>query len=220
MKIDLKNVNLLVLRRSNLAANPMPINTGMVVKFGEGTFTWNIRDTINYELDRGRLEDVRRGDEIPIDISITGKYEYIQQYGADVNERLSLFEAMDGTLLNGDPNPWVTAASPTPAGVEIEEWLDCAPYCVALELHNDLRRECPAINGPPPDPPKYPLPLEAMLFRFFRAESHAMDVKAGTIAVTGKCNTTDPLVQRVVDFPYTVDELPTPLDGWPEDPRG
>jgi hypothetical protein len=215
MKIDLKNVNLLVLRRSNLAANPMLVESGMVVKFGEGTFTWNLRDTINYELDRGRLEDVRRGDETPIDISLTGKYEYIQAYGADVTNHLSLFEALDGTLLNGDPSPWIAAVGGAP-GPETEAWLDCAPYCVALELHNDLRRECPAVIGPPPI---YPLPLEAILFRYFRVESHAMDIKAGTIAVTGKCNITDPLVQRVDDFPYTVDELPTPLDNWPADPR-
>lgn len=211
MKIDLKNVNLLVLRRSNISSStPMDPNTGMVVKFGEGTFTWNLRDTINYELDRGRLEDVRRGDEVPIDISLTGKYEYIQQYGATMSGNLSLFEALDGTLLNGDPSPWATEG--TPPGPEIEAWLDCAPYCVALELHNDLRRECPNIT-------LAASMLEATLFRYFRAESHAMDVKAGTIAITGKCNITDPLVKRVTDFPYTVDELPSPLTGWAADPR-
>jgi hypothetical protein len=46
-----------------------------------------------------------------------------------------------------------------------------------------------------------------------------MDVKAGTIAITGKCNITDPLVQRVTDFPYLVDDLPSPLGGWPADLR-
>ena len=213
MKIDLKNVNLLVLRRSNLAAEPMSHLTGMVVKFGEGTFTWNLRDTITYELDRGRLEDVRRGDEVPIDISFTGKYEYIQQFGANPlgTDYLSLFEALDGTLANGDPSPWQDAGTPPTQGPEIEPWLECAPYCVALELHNDLRRECPNLTG------NF---LEAVLFRYFRVESHTMDVKAGTIAVAGKCNITDPLVQRVADFPYTVDDLPSPLDGWPDDPRG
>lgn len=217
MKIDLKNVNLLILRRSNLAAEPMPNLTGMVVQFGDGTFTWNLRDTINYELDRGRLADVRRGDQTPVDVSFSGKYEYIQEYGADHASHLSLFEALDGALLNdlvdgpGAPSPWLTAGSGATAGIETEPWLDCAPYCVALELHNDLRRECPNLTG------RF---LEATLFRYFRAESHAMDVKAGTIAVTGKCNITDPLVQRVTDFPYLVDDLPSPLDGWPADPRG
>ena len=160
---------------------------------------------------------MRRGDEVPIDISLTGKYEYIQSYGANAVNFLSLYEALDGTLLNGSPSPWLTAGVAPNVGPEIEPWLDCAPYCVALELHNDLRRECPDVVGPPP---KYALPIEALLFRYFRAESHAMDVKAGTISISGKCNITAPLAQRVDDLPYLVDDTPSPLNNWPADPRG
>lgn len=205
MKIDLKNVNLLILRASNQSGNPMSNLVGMVVQFGAGNFTWALRDTIDYQLERGRLGDVRRGDEVPIDISFTGKYEYIQSYGANPVNALSLTEALDGVLANGDPSPWIAE------GVETEPWLECAPYCIALELHNDLRRECPNVTN-----------IEAMLFRYFRAESHAMDTNAGTIAIAGKCNIVDPFVKRVLtaSMPYTVDELPTPLDGWPDDPRG
>lgn len=202
MKIDLKNCHLLVLPKRNVDWDAVP---GIIVKFGDGTFTWSIKDNINYEKDRGKLEDVRRGDQSPLDVSLTGKYEYIQLTtsfsGAAPRAPRTLFEAFDGVQSNGDPISWQDAD----VG-EKEPWLDCAPYCVQLELHHDLRLECPETATPG----------EIYLFPFFRAEAFNADVKAGTIQMNGRCNVTDPLVKRIAtdNWWYDVDESPTNYENW------
>jgi hypothetical protein len=230
MKIDLKNCVLFIRRDTAAVTPPGNGNQGdfMLVKFGGGNFTYTIRRNFTYELDRGLLDDVRRGDEAPLDISFGGKYEYILSVpvtpspsvsdlrNAYLNQ-LMLQEAMRGKILDGvTAHPWVTA------GLEREPWLTCTPYCTALELHNDLRHECPEthVRG------------EALLFRYFRAEAVDHDVKAGTVAVTGKANILRPMALNPWcatpdEWPYTLNpgDVPIPFpkgDGtlmWPKDPR-
>jgi hypothetical protein len=230
MKIDLKNCTLFI-RRTPEAATPPGSTQGdyLIVKFGEGNFNYTIRRNFTYELDRGKLDDVRRGDEAPLDVSFGGKYEYIQSINPGVDplktdlanayrNQLTLQEAMRGKRF--DPaltHPWVDA------GVEREEWLACSPYCTALELHNDLRRECPDLLN---------VPGEALLFRYFRAEAVDNDTKAGTVAVTGKADILRPLALNPyptsgtgpVFWPYEIDPgvVPVPFlcpDVWPYDRR-
>lgn len=233
MKIDLKNCTLFIRRTTEANTPPGNTNQGdfMLVKFGEGNFTYTIRRNFTYELDRGLLDDVRRGDEAPLDISFGGKYEYILSIpvptpsgatplrDAYVNQ-LTLQEALRGKILDGvSAHPWITA------GIEREPWLVCTPYCTVLELHNDLRLECPDVD----------VPGEALLFRYFRAEAVDHDVKAGTVSVTGKANILRPMSLSPVPYPrpkgtweYAVDVpgvVPLPfLKGggtweWPLDPR-
>lgn len=227
MKIDLKNCTLFIRRTTENNTPPGNGNQGdfMLVKFGEGNFTYTIRRNFTYELDRGLLDDVRRGDEAPLDISFGGKYEYILSVPVSTPvgatplrdaylNQVTLQEAMRGKILDGvTAHPWVTA------GVEREPWLTCTPYCTALELHNDLRHECPDVDAAG----------EALLFRYFRAEAVDHDVKAGTVAVTGKANILRPMAlnPHPTNWLYTIDPGVVPLPflkgggtwEWPLDPR-
>lgn len=207
MKIDLKNCTLLILRARNLTS--LAATNGLYVKFGDGTLTYNIRQNITYEKDRGKLEDVRRGDEVPLDVAITAKYEYIHN-PPSITAAYSITEALDGVDANGTPVDWLDQTPPV-GGIDREPWLDCAPYCVQLELHNDLRYTCPNVL----------IPGEAYLFPFFRTEASNIDTKAGTIQITGKCNVTDPLTMRVgpgatgYPWPYNLEDPVIPLTYWP-----
>jgi hypothetical protein len=238
MKIDLKNCTLFI-RRTSQANTPPPGGEAdqgdyLIVKFGEGNFTYTIRRNIIYELDRGKLDDVRRGDEAPMDITFGGKYEYVMSIpaGSDplrtdlanaYRNQLTIQEAVRGKKFDGSTaHPWLVPGL-SPSGVEREPWLACTPYCTTLELHNDLRRECPDLLD---------TPGEAVLFRYFRAESVDNDTKAGTVAISGKANILRPNVLN--PFPqggtgpvywlYEIDpgEVPIPFlcpTDWPYDRR-
>lgn len=207
MKIDLKNVTLFIRRTTVTNVSPAVGVRGdyMVVKFGEGNLTWNIRRAFTYDLDRGLLDDVRKGDEEPLDVSFGGKYESVSSFPTTASGQpqekyqLSIEEAVRGKMFNGTVHPWITA------GIEREGWLQCCPYCVQIETHNDLRKECPDIPQ---------MPGEAMLFRFFRMETCDHDVKAGTVNVTGKCNILRPYVMN--PFPRPSDFSPPATTGTPE----
>lgn len=226
MVISLRNCTLFVRRTTEANAPPANLNQGdfLIVKFGEGNFTYNLTRNFNYEMDRGRLDDVRRGDETPIDITIGGKYEYVQSVPVATGDasplldayhnQLTLQEAFRGKMFDGvTTHPWVAA------GIEREAWLVCTPYCVALELHSDLRRECPDVDTPG----------EASLFRFFRAESVEQDTSAGTVSITGRANILRPLVLNPApaNWLYSIDPGTVPLPfvkgsgtwNWPEDRR-
>lgn len=213
MKIDLKNVTLFIRRTTWVRGLPSQSEAGdfIIVKFGEGNLTWNIRRAFSYELDRGLLDDVRRGDEEPLDVSFGGKYEFVSTIWTKPSPpqrlskyQLSLEEVVRGRMYDGATvHPWITA------GIEREPWLQCSPYCVQLEAHNDLRKECPdvlAMRG------------EALLWRYFRAETCDHDAKAGTVNVTGKCNILRPYAMNpypitggTPEWGYAVDADPIPF---------
>lgn len=218
MKIDLKNCLLFIRRHTNHNTAPGDGERGdfILVKFGDGNFTWNIRRGYNYELDRGKLDDVRKGDEEPMDISFGGKYEWVSSFPieGDTNlvrgvykNQLSIVEALRGKILDGEStHPWIGVednGDRDKAKIEREPWLApdasqgaCSPYCVALELHHDLRFECPDLDAPG----------EAYLFRYFRTESINADAKAGTITCSGRANILRPLVKN----PYPTTSAMTP----------
>lgn len=192
MKIDLKNCTLFI-RRTSYSNSP-PAGNGdfgdfTIVRFGEGDFTFDPKTPFQYELDRGKLDDVRRGAEQPLEVSFTGKFEQaisVQRSGGSgivtiYRNQLSILEALKGRMADGvSQHPWLVAGK----GIEREAWLGCSPYCVTLELHNDLRHECPDSN----------MAGEAYLFRYFRSEGRNCSLKGGTIQVQGKCNMLRPHV--------------------------
>ncbi len=184
----------------------------MGLKFGEGNFTWSIAKNFDYQLDRGKLDDVRSGDEAPIDVSFQGKYTFCKSRG---NESYSPHEIIDGhdfedgtVLFNGAAENWLSE-------------FGCPPYACELEFHNNPAMECPGTTAHG----------EAQLFRYFRAESIQCDARAGTIDVSGKCHILRPFIKRVDasggsggDFGYIKKQDMVPLDDstptvWPNDAR-
>lgn len=129
------------------------------VKFGEGNFTYSEKRNINYVLNRGRLTNatIREGDEVPIDISFQGVWEYVTSRSADSAGEITIKDAL---TKSGKASGW-TSSSADP----------CEPYAVDLEIVYD-----PGSCGD----------SETLLFSDFRYESIDFDMKAATVSVTGK----------------------------------
>ena len=160
--IDLKNVVLTI--KDNVAES-------VEVKFGEGNFTYTRAKTYEPQLDKGALDTVVLGDEVQMDISFGGRWDYVRSDGSDLTVTDALYQE------NG-ASAWVS----TSASISGQE---CAPYCTDLQLVNTPTCTSGISN-----------PIETITFAQFRADNIAYDVSAGTLAVSGKSNTTKPTVVR------------------------
>ena len=69
-QIDLKKATVTL---SDGAGTP---NT-LVMTIGEGNLTYTERRNIDYTLDRGILDEVREGDEVPVEVSMDATWEFI-----------------------------------------------------------------------------------------------------------------------------------------------
>lgn len=137
------------------------------ITVGEGNFTFSEKKNIEYIMDRGTLDDVRAGDEVPMDVSFQFTWDYYtgsSATGADPTPH-------DALKQQGNASAWVsTDADP------------CRPYSVDLQI----------LNVPNCDTADQ----ETFTFPDFRYESLDGDSKVGTISCTGKCNATEPTVVR------------------------
>jgi hypothetical protein len=72
MKIDLKNA-VINFKSGGTGSNVKTLE----VKIGEGNITWTEKRNMEYTLDRGQLDTVREGDEVPVDVKIDLVYEFL-----------------------------------------------------------------------------------------------------------------------------------------------
>jgi hypothetical protein len=138
----------------------------LVVKIGEGNLTFSEKRNIEYSLDRGLLDTVKEGDQVPMEVNFEFLWEYIM--GKD-SSTPGLKEALTKT---GGASGWVS--SDTDA---------CRPYAVDLELEY---LPTPASCGD----------KETILLPDFRYESLDYDLRNAQISCAGKCNALSPSVTR------------------------
>jgi len=158
-QIDLKNCTI---RIKDGGANYID------VKIGEGNLTYSEKRNMQYTLDRGLLDEVREGDEVPVDVKLDAVWEYIT--GGVSSSGVPSIE--DALKKKGGAASW--ASTDTDA---------CRPYAVDLEIIYE-----PTPEGCGDD--------ETILLSDFRYEELAHDLRAGTISVTGKCNVTEAVATR------------------------
>ena len=138
------------------------------IKVGDGNITYTEHMTHEYLLDRGDLDTVREGNQVPMDVKMEAVYEHITQ---GTSEPVSPMDALKGV---GGAAEWVSASSDL-----------CEPYAIDLiVLHT---------------PPCGTSENERTTFPDFRADTKEVNFKDATISVTGKCNVTEPTVERDVD---------------------
>lgn len=131
------------------------------VKIGEGNLTYTEGKNIEYILDRGQLDDVREGDQIPVQVSFDFQWDYI--LGVSGSSTPSVEEALKGV---GEAADWVSTDSD-----------GCRPYSVDLEITYAPQ---PSTCGD----------QEIITFPDFRYESLEHDLREGTISCSGQCNVT------------------------------
>jgi hypothetical protein len=159
-QIDLKNATIKI-KDGSTPANEL------TVKIGEGNLTYTEARNMEYTLDRGVLDEVREGDQIPVDVSFDFVWEYLKgQTGSGT-------PTVEDALKNrGEASDWVSTDSD-----------QCRPYAVDIEV---TYAPTPVVCGD----------MEIILLSDFRYESLDHDLRAGTVAASGRCNITDATVTR------------------------
>jgi hypothetical protein len=160
MQLDLKNCTIKI---KDGTGTPNEIS----VKVAEGSISWTERRNMEYTRDRGTLDEVREGDEEPMDVSFDFLWEYIRGPGGS-----GATPTIEDALKNvNDASGWVSSDTDT-----------CRPYAVDIEIHHTP--DCGS-----QDEEKYVLPD-------FRYEELQHDLNAGMISCSGKCNATKATVTR------------------------
>ena len=158
-QIDLKNATI---RIKDGGAN------SLTIKVGEGNLTFTESRNIEYTLDRGNIDEVRQGDQVPMDVRLDFVWEYLK--GASGSGATPTVE--DALKKRGAAAAWVSTDADT-----------CRPYAVDLEIEY---LPTPSTCGD----------KETITLPDFRYESLDHDLRAGTVALTGKCNAVEATVVR------------------------
>jgi len=90
------------------------------IKIGEGNLTYTENKEYEYLLDRGDLDTVREGNEVPMDVSLEFVYEFIR---TGTGEAITPVDALKGI---GGAASWVSASDDL-----------CEPYCVDVLIQHD-----------------------------------------------------------------------------------
>lgn len=138
------------------------------IKVGEGNVTYTEAREYEYGLDRGLLDSVREGNEVPLSVDMQFVYEFVRTGTA---ETITPVDAIKGI---GGAASWISS----------DQEDNCAPYAVDIEI--DF---VPSCSGQSVEGEKTLLPK-------FRRESLAFDLSAASISCQGKCFATEALITR------------------------
>lgn len=156
-RIDIKNT---IFRVEDGGSNQL------IIKVGDGTITYSEKKPREFLLERGSIDTVRDGDEVPMDLSFQLAWEFLTGQPTD-----TVPTPEDALKQRGDASAWVSSNPDA-----------CQPYSVDLVA---LRTPLCATEV-----------KEKYTFQMFYYEDLAHDFKAGTISVTGRCNSFEPIVER------------------------
>lgn len=167
-RIDLKNCVFTLLD----GTSPTPFQ--MSLKIGAGNLTWSEKKQYDFILDRGLLDKVRYGDQLPVEVSIDAQYEYVMQPASNTlgPGGSVLYSVEDFVKKINSGSALVTAGADA-----------CEPYAVKVRITQD--QGCAGV------------PTEIVLIPEFRYEKATHDVRAGTIQLTGKAKVVKATVTRV-----------------------
>jgi hypothetical protein len=109
--IDLKNTTIKILDGNK---------NELEVLVGEGNLSYSESKPRQYIKDRGRLSNVRDGDEEPVELNMSFTWEWLRSHGG---EETTVEEALKQVGAAAD---WVTTGADA-----------CEPYCVDIVLENE-----------------------------------------------------------------------------------
>lgn len=156
--IDLKNTSIKLVDGTTPTANELEI------KIGEGDVTWDETRNVEYILDRGRIDEVRLGDEVPMDVNFDFNWEFLS---GDTSSAGALPTVEDVLKNRGNASTWISTDPDT-----------CRPYAIDILLE----------NVPPCGSGGAPAEQEYITLPDFRWATLNHDLRAATVACTGQCN--------------------------------
>jgi len=137
------------------------------VKIGDGNLTYTENIEYEYELDRGLLDTVKKGDDQPMDVTIDFVYEFVS---TGTGEAITPVDALKG--IRGAAEFTSSSADP------------CEPYSIDLEVEHSPSACAGAVEK------------EITVFPDFRHDSLEFDLDEATISTTGRCNAEQPVITR------------------------
>ena len=142
----------------------------LYVKIGEGNLTYTENREIQYVPDRGVLDEVREGDQQPMDVNFDFVWEYLK--GPSSGSSAGGVPTIEDALKKrGGAADWTSSDED-----------HCRPYAVDLVV--EYIPDC------------LPGDKEVITLPDFRHEQLTHDLRAGTISATGKCNATEAIPVR------------------------
>ena len=159
--IDLKDVTIVLLD----GTTPTP-NT-ISVKLGEGNLTYTENRNIEYRLDRGKLDEVRVGDEAPMDVSLDAVWEFLKASSGQPAsiEDFMKFRGAAATNKSTDTDP-------------------CGPKSIDIRIQN--KPGCGTGTE-----------KEWITIPDFNYDTIAHDLREGTLTFAGRANATDASIVRL-----------------------
>ena len=143
-----------------------PQNT-LEISVGEGNLTYTENKPREYKPNRGVLDGVRDGDQVPMAVSFDIKWEYLR--GSSTSGAAPTVE--DALKQRGPAAGWVSSDSDV-----------CQPFAVDIVII--YTPSCATGD------------TETITLPDFRYESLAQDLRAGTIACAGNRNATEATIVR------------------------
>ena len=109
------------------------------IKIGEGDLKYTEADQFKYDLDRGELDTVRRGDDVPMEVTTNFTFDQVK---SGTSEVITPIEAIKGT---GAAAEWVSSSSdlcePYAVDLVVEDVRPCGSASSAKYLFPDFRSE-------------------------------------------------------------------------------
>jgi hypothetical protein len=143
------------------------IGNSLEVNIGAGNLTYNEKVDRIYELDRGRLDTVKNGDEQPVEVSMDFVWDFITAVTGSGTPTIE-----DALKNRGEASTWVSSDTADP----------CAPYAVDIMVEYV--------------PPCGDVPTEVITLPVFRYESLDHNSKDAQVSCQGKCNVVEAAVSR------------------------
>ena len=114
------------------------------IKVGDGNITYTEHRSYEYMLDRGDLDTVREGDQVPLDVRLECTYEHI---ATGTSETISPLDALKGIV---GAAGWVSSATdqcePYAIDIEIEHIPPCGTSQTETTLFPDFRADTKEVN--------------------------------------------------------------------------
>jgi hypothetical protein len=119
--IDLKHATIAI--RDGTTPTPNVLE----LRIGEGNLSYTEAKNIEYRLNRGIIDTVREGDQVPLDLSIDFIWDFLRSMGSDPP---TIEEAFKRT---GNANDWVSSSADL-----------CEPYAVDIVV--TYNPQCPGVD--------------------------------------------------------------------------
>lgn len=137
------------------------------IKVGDGNLEYTEAREMLYDLNRGRLDTVRQGNDIPMEVQLDFVWEHLTAIAGATTPTIS-----DVLHRRGAASDWESSSDDP-----------CEPFALDIEVEYT--------------PPCGDEPTEFIVLPDFRWESLPHNLDDAQISLTGKCNATEALVSRL-----------------------